>query len=146
VPERTLTTRVENLERRVELLEALPARVSAVEWQIRQLRTEMGEQFSVIRQEFAAADSGVREEIRALRTDLRAELRAEGEAIRTELRAEIKAEGDVVRTELRKEIRDGDEETRRYMRVLHEEVLSRIAIIQEGLPRQRKRESAVSWP
>ena len=128
MPERTLTTRVENLERSVELLEALPARVSAVEWQIRQLRTEMGEQFSAIRQEFAAADSGLREEFRTLRTDLRAELRAEGEAIRTELRAEIKAEGEavrtelraeikaegeVIRTELRKEIRDGDGETRR---------------------------------
>jgi hypothetical protein len=48
VPERTLTTRVENLDRRIEVLEALPARVRAVELQIRQLRTEIGEQFSVI--------------------------------------------------------------------------------------------------
>ena len=30
------------------------------------------------------------------------------------------------------EIRLGDEETRRYMRVLHEEIISRIATIQEG--------------
>jgi hypothetical protein len=96
VSEQTLTTRVENLERRM----------SAVELQILQLRTDMGEQFS---------------------------------AIRAELRAEIRAEGEAIRTELRKEIRDGDEETRRYIRVLHEEVLSRIAIIQEGLPRRRKR-------
>jgi hypothetical protein len=184
VPEQTLAARVENLERKTESLEALPARMSAVELQIVQLRTEMGEQFSVIRQEFAAADSGLREEIRTLRTDLRAELRAEGEAIRTGLRAEIKvegeairtelraeikaegeairtglraeikaegeairtelravieAEGEVIRTGLRKEIRDGDEETRRYMRVLHEEVLSRMVIIQERLPRRRKR-------
>lgn len=43
------------------------------------------------------------------------------------------------RTELRAEVREGDEETRRYMRVLHEEVLSRIAVLQEGLPRRRKR-------
>jgi hypothetical protein len=122
--EETLAVRVENHERRLELLEALPARVSAVELQIVQLRIEMHEQFSATRQEFAAADSGLREEIRALGTDLRAEIKVEGEAIRTELR---------------KEIRDGDEETRRYMRVLHEEVLSRIAIIQKGLPRRRKR-------
>ena len=72
----TLTVRVENHERRLELLEALPARVSAVELQIRQLRTEIGEQFSATRQEFAAADSGLREEIRALGTALRAEIKA----------------------------------------------------------------------
>lgn len=120
----TLAIRVDNQERRLESLESLPARVSAVELQIRQLRAEMGQQFSATRQEFAAADSGLREEIRALGTDLRAEIKVEGEAIRTELR---------------KEIREGDEETRRYMRVLHEEVLSRIAIVQEGLPRRRKR-------
>ena len=150
MPEGTLTTRVENLERKVELLEALPARVSAVELQIVELRAELREQFSAIRQDFAV---GLGEGIQALRTELRAEIatqceavrtdlqgeiRAEGQAIRTELRAEIKAEGEVVRTELRKEIRDGDEETRRYMRVLHEEVLARIATIQERPPQRRK--------
>ncbi len=72
-PNETLAARVENLERRLELLEALPARVSAVELQIVQLRTEMREQFSAIRQEFAAADSGLREEFARVRTDLRAE-------------------------------------------------------------------------
>jgi hypothetical protein len=97
---------VENHEERLALLEALPARVGAVELQIRQLRGEIGEQFSAIRQE---------------------------------LRAEIKAEGEAIRTELRTEIREGDEETRRYMRVLHEEVLARISTIQEGRPRRRKR-------
>jgi galactokinase len=86
VSEQTLATRVENLERRMELLEGLPARMGAVEVQIRQLRTEMDEQFAAVRAE----------------------------------------------------IRDGDEETRRYMRVLHEEVLSRMAIIQEGLLRRRR--------
>jgi hypothetical protein len=106
MPERTLAARVENHEERLALLEALPARVGAVELQIRQLRGEIGEQFSAIRQE---------------------------------LRAEIKAEGEAIRTELRTEIREGDEETRRYMRVLHEEVLARISTIQEGRPRRRKR-------
>ena len=91
MPERTLADRVENLERRVDLLEALPGRVTAVELQILQLRGEMREQF------------------------------------------------DALRTELRQEIREGDDETRRYMRVLHEEVLSRIVTIQESLPRRRRR-------
>ena len=40
---------------------------------------------------------------------------------------------------LREEIRLGDEETRRYMRVLHEEVISRIAMIQEGQDASRPR-------
>ena len=89
MPERSLADRVENLERRVDLLEALPGRVTAVELQILQLRGEMREQFDAL--------------------------------------------------ELRQEIREGDDETRRYMRVLHEEVLSRIATIQESLPRRRRR-------
>jgi len=105
MPEHHLAARVENLERKVDVLEVLPERLSAVELQIQQLRSEMGEQFSAIRQE---------------------------------LRAEIKAEGESIKTELRKEIRDGDEETRRYMRVLHEEVLSRITTIQERRPRRER--------
>jgi hypothetical protein len=121
MPEPALTDRVENLERKMELLEGLPERVSAVELRIGQLQTEMHEQFS------------------AVRLELREEIRTEGDAIRAELRAEIKAEGDLIRRELRAEIREGDEETRRYMRVLHEEVLSRIAILKEHLPRRRKR-------
>ena len=63
---------------------------------------------------------------------------------------EIKAEGESIKTELGKEIRDGDEETRRYMRVLHEEVLARIATIQEGRPRrsvnQRPHCRKAPWP
>lgn len=39
---------------------------------------------------------------------------------------------------LRQDIREGDEETRRFMRVLHEDVIERIARIQEG-PGRRKR-------
>jgi hypothetical protein len=74
VPERSLADHVENLERRVDLLEHLPARVSALELQIQQLRSEIGEQCSDIRQQVA-------------------EIKAEGEAIRNELRREIR-EGD----------------------------------------------------
>ena len=44
------------------------------------------------------------------------------------LREEMRGEFSVVR----QEIRAGDEETRRYMRVLHEEVLARIATLGEG--------------
>ena len=45
-----------------------------------------------------------------------------------QLREEMRGEFSAVR----QEIREGDEETRRYMRVLHEEVLARIATLAEG--------------
>ena len=59
--------------------------------------------------------------------------------VREEVRAEFSATreglGDEMReleTRLRVLIAEGDEETRRYMRVLHEEVIARIATIGEG--------------
>jgi hypothetical protein len=39
---------------------------------------------------------------------------------------------------LREDIRTGDEETRRQMRILHEEVLSRIALLDEGRKARRR--------
>jgi predicted nucleic acid-binding Zn-ribbon protein len=55
----------------------------------------------------------------------RADVRVEFSAVREEMRHEIQRTVDL----LRSEIRAGDAETRRYMRVLHEEVLTRIANI-----------------
>jgi hypothetical protein len=51
----------------------------------------------------------------------RAEVRGEFSAVRQDMQGIVQM--------LRAEIRAGDAETRRYMRVLHEEVLSRIANI-----------------
>ena len=106
-PSKTLALRVENLERKIDLLESLPERVGAVELRVAavelqsgHLRVEMREQFSAVRQEF----------------------RGEIQGVTRELRGEIQA---------------SEEETRRYMSVLHEEVLSRIATIQEGRSRRR---------
>lgn len=76
----TLKVRVERLEHRVEILEQLPGRVSALESQIVRLREEMHSEFS------------------AMQTV----------------------------------IRDGDEETRRYLRMLHEDLIRRIATLAEG--------------
>ena len=93
--ELTLTDRVTILERKVEDLAALPARVAGVELQIVQLRGEMRLGFSAVRQEMADEMQRAREELRA-------------------------------------EIREGDQETRRYMRVLHEDVIARIAALGEA--------------
>lgn len=64
---------------------------------------------------------------------LRNEMRAEFSAIRGG------AGEDVTLSTLRQEIRAGDEETRRYMRMLHEDVIARLAIIQEGQRPRKKR-------
>jgi hypothetical protein len=92
--------RVEILERKVEALETLPARMTRVELQLVQLRDEMRAEFSAIRGD---------------------------------------ADADVTLSSLRQEIRAGDEETRRYMRRLHEDVIGRLAIIQEGQRPRKKR-------
>lgn len=97
---------MEILEQKEERLETLPARVAAVEWQILQLRDEMRTGFSAIGQEMAV-----------MRADLRTELKSTAESLHAEIRAEI---------------RSGNEETRRYMRVLHEDVITRIAALSDA--------------
>jgi len=93
--------------RRVEILEQLPERVTALASQIVQLRDEM-------RMEFSAT---------------RAEARAGDDRVMQTLREEIRAGDEETRRSLRKEIREGDEETRRFMRVLYEDLVARIEIL-----------------
>ncbi len=88
-------------------LEELPGRVTAVELQIVQLRTEMRAGFSAIEQRLQGHDQ--RFEAMDQRFDA-----------------------------VERQIRKGDEETRRYMRVLHEEVLARIAMLQNGRRPRKK--------
>ena len=112
--EPTRADRVAILEKKVEDLASLPARVAGVELQIVQLRDEMRLGFSAVRQEIRQGDDRVREDLRAEMRELRGELRSEMQRLREELRADI---------------REGDQETRRYMRVLHEDVIARIAAL-----------------
>ncbi len=79
--------RVDNLEKRVTILEQLPSRVDALSVQISQLRDEMHDGFSATRARIEAVD----------------------ERLSTQ------------------------------MRVLHEDVIARLVLIQEGRPRRRKR-------
>jgi hypothetical protein len=95
MPPESLRVRVERLEQRVEILERLPDRVSALETQIVLLRDEMRSEFSATRAMSRQGD-------------------------------------DTVVKTLREEIRAGDDETRRYMRVLHEDLVQRIATFAEG--------------
>jgi predicted nucleic acid-binding Zn-ribbon protein len=58
--------RVGILEDKVELLEQLPARVTALESQILQLREEMGTEFSAVRSEIRAGDQETQRLMRVL--------------------------------------------------------------------------------
>jgi predicted nucleic acid-binding Zn-ribbon protein len=63
---RDLAGRVELLEERVTALEQLPGRMSALESQIVQLRSEMRAEFSAVRQEMRGLNEETRAEMRTL--------------------------------------------------------------------------------
>ncbi len=122
--------RVELLELSMEGLKGLPdavnalgERVSALERQILQQRTEMGAEFSAVRKEMRSLNDETRTEMRSLNDETRAEMRK-------------------LNDETCAELRKLNAETQTQMRVLHEEVLSRITTLGEGggpLPARRKR-------
>lgn len=103
----------------------MPDRVTALESQVLHLRTEMRDEFSALRAEIRDGDDETREV-------LRAEIHAGDGETRRVLRAEIRAGDEETRRVLRAEIRAGDQETQRLMRVLHEDVIGRIAQLGEG--------------
>ena len=143
-------------------LDELPARVTAVETQLVQLRAEMRAEFSAVHQqlgtfstreetatqgvtlrsEMAALGSQLRDQMAALGSQLRGEMAALGSQLRDEmavLGSELRGEMAVLGATLRDEIHAGDEETRRYMRVLHEDLVGRLVLLQEAPARKRKR-------
>ena len=114
MPARSLTERIEILEQKVGNLESLPDRVAAVESQILQLRSELKVEFSAIRQHLDHHDE------RFAQVDRRFD--------------QVDRRFDQVDQrfdQLENHIREGDEETRHQMRILHEEVINRIALLQE---------------
>src|SRR6185436_3481961 len=124
----TLSKRMDIVEQKLAGIESLPERMTALESQFLQLRTEMRGEFSAVQIEMRAGD----------------------EETRRTLREEIHAGDEETRRVLRDEIRGGDEETRRvlrdeiaalgtHMRVLHEDLVERISRIQEGRPPGRPR-------
>ena len=100
-----LKNRVEIPERTVEGLAELPDRMGALESQVSQLRTEMRVEFSAVRTEMRQLNEETRD-------GLRQEMRQVNEETRRELRGRIEDLGT-------------------HMRVLHEEVISRIALLDE---------------
>lgn len=132
---RTLTSRVEILERNAVGEAASSARLDGVEGRTTVLeeqflhveatmkaessvvRTEMSAQFARVDERFAQIDE------RFARIDIRFEqVDARFERVEQSIR------------DLREEMRNGDHETRVLMRVLHEDVIARIALLGERFP------------
>jgi hypothetical protein len=119
VSEKSIAERVETLEKSMDLRGTLPAevkglatkvlavesRLTTVESQLVQLRTDMNNGFSATLQIIESSSKA------------------------TQTRFD----------ETQKIVRDGNEETRREMRVLHEDLVKRIAVLSEARPRRRKR-------
>jgi len=135
----SLVSRVDRVECRVEILEQLPEQVARLESQFLQFRDEVRGEFSALRAEIEVGDEEMRTTLRAevragdeeTRRVLRDGIRAGDEETRRVLRDEIRVGDEETRRVLRDEIRVGDEETRHLMRVLHEDVIGRLSILQE---------------
>ena len=130
MPPETIESRVDRLERRMTYLENLPDRITALESQIVQQRVEMRGDFSAVREEIRTGDSELGERIdettRVLGERIDETARVLGERI----------------DEFARVLGERIDENGRHMRVLHEDVIGRLAIIQEGqsAPRRRRKD------
>jgi hypothetical protein len=159
----TLQRRVEMLEDQMEELRHLPSRVSELGAQFSHFQADVRGEFSALRAdiaeiraalatcarqsavdtEFAAVRAEMKEGLETLGSTLRAEIRAGDEETRYQMR--VLHEDVVGRLALlQEELRAGDKETRHEMRVLHEDVIGRLALLQEGLLPGRHRRLASS--
>jgi hypothetical protein len=118
-----LVERIDTVEHRVDSMEQrLDTSFNALSTQIVQSRRENDDAHFAMRTEFSQGISALRGEFTAMRTDV-AEQFSATQAV-TLSRFE----------KLETALADGLSETRRFMMVLHEDILSRIALIGEGRP------------
>lgn len=111
MPPQPIESKVDSLDRRVTQLEQLPARIDGLTLQVSQLRTEVRIEFSAVRGEMAEQGASLRQVI----------------AEQGALRQEIAVQGTKI------------SDLAAHMRVLHEDVISRIAQLQEGWSGQTRR-------
>ena len=97
---------------------------------------------------FAAFTTQILQSNRETREEILATLRGEMQTLGGELRGEMEALGASLRDEmhtlhgitvrrfekLETALAEGDDETRRFMKILHEDTLNRIALLSEGWP------------
>jgi hypothetical protein len=118
MPARSLAERVEILEQKVGDLQTLPARVEALESHILQLRSEMHDGFSAILMRLDGHDQRFDQiDQRFVSVDQRF--------------VSVDQRFDQIDVRF--------EETHRFMRVLHEEIISRLSLIEEGRGRRKRR-------
>ena len=122
-----LVERVTSVEQRLDRLEQVPGRLDQLTLEIVQRREEMNARFAAITDELVL-----------LRSELRAEFRADLQAMADTLRAEFRADLQAMADALRAEMRALNEETRRHMLVLHEDLVSRITLLGEALNGKRR--------
>ena len=143
MPPQTIENRVDQLERRVTELERSPERITAVESQIVQLRTEMRGEFSAVREEIRSGDEQTRRVLGERIDETTRVVQRIDETTRVLGERSDETHRMVQRIdETTRVLAERLEENGRHMRVLHEEVIGRIAIIQEGqsAPRRRRKD------
>ena len=127
----------------------LAGRIDTVEHRMDSMELRWDESFAALRTQILQSDCETREAILAT---LRGEVAGEFSAMRTDvagefsaMRTEVAGEFSAMRTEVAGEfsmqrahfetaLANGQDETRRYMKVLYEDILSRIALLGEGRP------------
>ena len=97
------------------------------------LRGEMEVSGGTLRGEMEVLGENLRGEMQTLGANLRGEMEALGASLRDEMHT---LHGITVRRfeKLETALAEGDDETRRFMKILHEDTLSRIALLGEGWP------------
>ena len=131
-------SRVDDLETRVTTIEQQLGPAEPADTQSLPIRVEMRAGFSSIRAEMAEQGATLRAEMADQGAALRAEMAEQGAA----LRREIAEQGAALRTEM---VEQGTalggriDALSTQMRVLHEDVIGRIALLHEGLPKPRGR-------
>jgi chromosome segregation ATPase len=132
MPPQTIESRVEKLEEQVTNFQDLPGRMDALSVQISQVREDLGAQILQLREEVDARFDAVDARFDAV------DARFDAVDARFD---EVGARISATERTLREEIVAGDERILTQVRVLHEDVVSRLALIQEGQPRPRRRRS-----
>ena len=135
-----LAKRLEMLEETVDSLKQLPSRMMHLESQNLLLRTEIRGEFSAIRQEVARLGQTLRGEMAGLGQRLREDLASKDDlrALEARLRGETAGLRDELRDDtaaMHRELAGHILDTQRQMRVLFEEVVARIASLQDAWTR-----------
>ena len=129
-----LAERIDTVEHRMGSVEQrLNASYASLSTQILQSRRENDDAHLAMRTEFSEGMSTLRGEFTAMRADVAGEFKA----VRTEVAEQFAATQAVTLSRFEKletALADGLKETRRFMMILHEDLLSRIALIGEGRP------------